>query len=70
MVVVEPSQFITDYRGFAIITTVLFAILGPLSLITGVPAVVAAFRVSCHERFTLPHCPQAHFLLPVMHLSM
>jgi hypothetical protein len=46
MVVIEPSQFITDYRGFAIVMTVIFAVLGPLSLLTGIPAVVAAFRVS------------------------
>lgn len=50
MVMIEPSQFITDYRGFAIVTTVIFAVLGPLSLLTGVPAVFAAFRVSCHAR--------------------
>ena len=46
MVVIEPSQFITDYRGFAIVTTVIFAVLGPLSILTGIPAVVAAYRVS------------------------
>ena len=48
MVVIEPSQFITDYRGFAIVTTVIFAVLGPLSILTGIPAVVAAYRVSWH----------------------
>ncbi len=50
MVVIEPSQFITDYRGFAIVMTVIFAVLGPLSLLTGIPAVVAAFRVSWRAR--------------------
>ena len=52
MVAIAPSQFITDYRAFAIITTVIFAILGPLSLMTGVPAIFAAFKVRKISRKT------------------
>ena len=46
MVMVEPSQFITDYRGFSIVVAVLFSVLGPPSLLLGIMAVCCAFAVS------------------------
>ena len=45
VVAIDPKHIVTDYRLFAIITTVIFAILGPLSLVTGIPAVIFAIKV-------------------------
>ena len=43
--VTDPKHIVTDYRTFAVVTTVVFAILGPLSLVTGIPAVLTASMV-------------------------
>ena len=41
----RPEQFLTDYRIFSLVIAILFGILGPISLITGIPAALLAYQV-------------------------
>ena len=42
----RPEQFLTDYRTFAVVIAFLFGIVGPVSLLTGIPAAYMAIAVS------------------------
>ncbi len=47
----KPEHFLTDYRVFALVIAILFGIIGPFSLFTGVPAYFFASEVSQLHRY-------------------